>query len=139
MKRRPFLQIVSATFAACFLSPLRAAKAVQRRVTQRLQQRPLMWLTGRKHWEHLEQPIPHPGFARFVEGAPDGKIVCRVLGATHFHTNLHPDSGEFEMALEEAGWSPEGVQRRVQPDYDPILGCELCYVAFFGRCRAHRA
>lgn len=126
MKRRSFLEILTGLTAALFLPPIRAAKALQKRIP------PVpRWLTGRKHWEHLPEAIPHPGFRPFVpEGTNDARIVCRVLGPTHFHANLHPTkSNDFERGLEEAGWDSEEIARRVHPNYGEwgmSLPCEAC-------------
>lgn len=121
MKRRSFFQVLTAFTAACLLPPIRAAQAVRSRVKHIPR-----WLTGRKHWEHLEQPIPAPNY---IMGAPDAKIVCRVLGPTHFHTNMHPDSGGFEAALEEAGWTPQQIERRLKVgfgNWGMSVPCEAC-------------
>jgi hypothetical protein len=138
MKRRAFLEILTAFTAAVFLPPLRAAKAFQQRVRQRV--KPVTrWLSGRKHWKHLETPIPAPFYSHYVvhpefkdhvpEEENDAKIVCRVLGPAHFQTSL--TDAEFVAALEDAGWTPDDIERRMNPKPGVHLRCEACQQKFW--------
>jgi hypothetical protein len=119
MKRRSFFQILTTVAAACFLPPIRAAQAVRDRVRHLPR-----WLDGRKRWEHLPVPVPDPSFQRFISPNDANKIVCRVLGPTHFRPGL--SDAEYVAALEDAGWTPKTIERHMNHGHGLTLRCEAC-------------